>query len=80
MNPAFVNHLHSGCRKDSDKQSAVHPIVQLPQRSKYLLAQMNFVDYLHYDTYRDHITASESFSITNGYLQNSQHLQNPLGC
>jgi hypothetical protein len=27
-----------------------------------------------------HVTASESFSITNGYVRNSQHLQNPLGC
>jgi hypothetical protein len=34
IDPAFVNHLHSCCRKDSNKQPAVHPIVQQPQRSK----------------------------------------------
>jgi hypothetical protein len=30
--------------------------------------------------YSNHATASESFSTTNGYLRNSQHLQNPLDC
>jgi hypothetical protein len=73
-----VNHLHSGCRKDSNKQPAVHPILQQPQRSKYLLAQMDFLDHLLYDAYSYSVTASESFSITDGYVRNSQHLQNPL--
>jgi hypothetical protein len=47
IDQAFVNHLHYGCRKDSNKKSAVlpvHPIVQQPQRSKWLLAQMNSID------------------------------------
>jgi hypothetical protein len=48
----------------------------LPQRSKWLLAQTIFIDYLLYDTYSNHITASESFSITHGYIRNSQPLQN----
>jgi hypothetical protein len=77
---AFVNHLHKGCRKDSYKQSAVHPIVLLPQRSKQILAQMNFVDYLLYDAYSNHVIVSESFSITSGYIKNSQYLHKPLGC
>jgi hypothetical protein len=42
---------------------------------------MDFLDYLLYDAsaYSDHVTASESFNITNGYVRNSQHLQNPHG-
>jgi hypothetical protein len=39
---------------------------------------MDFLDYLLYDTYSNHVTASESFTITNGYIRISQHLQNPL--
>jgi hypothetical protein len=33
---AFVDHLHFGCRagKESNKQPAVHPILQQPKRSK----------------------------------------------
>jgi hypothetical protein len=31
---AFIDYLYSGCRKDSNEQSAVHPIVLWPQRSK----------------------------------------------
>jgi hypothetical protein len=76
---AFVTHLLCCWRKDSNKQPAVHPIVQQPQRSKKLLDQMDFLDYLLYDVYSDHVTASESFVITNGYIWNSQHLQNQLG-
>jgi hypothetical protein len=34
IDQAFVNHLHSGCRKDSNKQPDVHPIMQQPQISK----------------------------------------------
>jgi hypothetical protein len=41
---------------------------------------MDFFNYLLYDAYSHHITASERFSITNGYVRKSQHLQNPLGC
>jgi hypothetical protein len=41
---------------------------------------MNSSDYFLYDAYSNHITASESFSITNGYVRNSQHLQNSLVC
>jgi hypothetical protein len=33
IDPAFAHHLHCGCRKDSYKQPAVHPIMPLPQRS-----------------------------------------------
>jgi hypothetical protein len=56
--------------EDSNKQPAVHPILQQPQRSKYLFAQMDFLDCLLYDAYSYHVTASESFSITNGYIRN----------
>jgi hypothetical protein len=40
---------------------------------------MNSLDYLLYDAYSDHITASKSLSITNGFIRNSQHLQNSRG-
>jgi hypothetical protein len=33
-----------------------------------------------YKAYSDHVTASESVNITNGYVRNSLHLKNPLGC
>ena len=71
IDPAFVDHLHHGCRRFSNKHSDMHPIVQRPQKSKleHLLAQMDPWDYLLYDAYTDHITASESFSITNGYMR-----------
>jgi hypothetical protein len=72
--------FHNGCRKDSNKPTAVHAIVQQPPRSEELLAQIDFLHYLLHDTYSDHITASESFSGTNWYVRNPQHLQKPLGC
>jgi hypothetical protein len=44
--------------------------------------QMDSLDYLLYDAYNNHITpmitASESFSITNGYVRNLQLFQRPL--
>jgi hypothetical protein len=61
----------------------LHPIVQQPWRYKELLDSFDDkLDYVLYDAYSDHITASESFSIINGpwYVRNSQHLENPLGC
>jgi hypothetical protein len=64
----------------ANTEPAVHLIVQQPQRSIKLLAQMDFLDYLLYDAYSNHITASECFSITNGYVRNSQNLQSPVGC
>ncbi len=51
--------------------------MQQPQRSKTLLAQMDSLDYLLHNWYRDLITASESFifSIKNGFMCTSQHLR-----
>jgi hypothetical protein len=66
IDQAFVNHLHSCCRKGANKQPAVHPIMQQPEGSKKLLAKIDFLDYLLYDAYSNHVTASESFSIMNG--------------
>jgi hypothetical protein len=66
MDPAFVDHIHCGYMKDSNKHPAGHQIVQLPQRSKQHLSWMDSLDYLLYDAYSDYIKASESFIIKNG--------------
>jgi hypothetical protein len=50
--------------------------MQRPQILKQLqvLAEMDPLDYLLCDAYSDHITVSESYNITNGYVWNSQQL------
>jgi hypothetical protein len=71
FDPAFVDHLHHGSRKDSSQQCIeLYPILQWPQKYKKLFAQMDFLEYLLCDAYSYHITALERFSITNGYIRN----------
>ncbi len=71
----------SGTIMDNNLHVSSHSYASLSRAPvKYFLALMDPLDYPLYDAYSNHVTASESFSITSGYGRNLQNLQNPLGC
>jgi hypothetical protein len=71
----------SGTIMDNSLHVSSHSYASLSRAPvKLFLAQMDPLDYPLYDAYSNHVTASESFSITSGYGRNLQNLQNPLGC
>jgi hypothetical protein len=69
MDPAFVKHLHSGCRKDSNKQLAAYD-----SSASYCAAAIEIhiifdsLEYLLYDAYSNYNIALVCFSIKNRNL------------